>query len=281
MATAQKTKTLDNLIGEIKAYADILSDCIKNDNDAEFIGFMNDFRMFLKEACIISNGYIQLFERFIQDPQFIKFRDFFMFCEAYHERLLEIKEKEALVNKTGNITNFSDHLTLEYNQKFYQDILKEFSSLQNYMVKSKRFVMVGCGSLPITLFSIAQEYKKTELTGIDNSLEAIINAKELKEKIKSKRVTFDIVDGINYDYYKFDTIFIANLVIQKTEVLKRIAMTSKPNTLVFMRVPVLYGNLLSEDVNYVSMNSLELIDSIEPSDTTDDILYKIIVLRKK
>lgn len=281
MATAQKTKTLDNLIGEIKAYADILSDCIKNDNDAEFIGFMNEFRMFLKEACIISNGYIQLFERFIQDPQFIKFRDFFMFCEAYHERLLEIKEKEALVNKTGNITNFSDHLTLEYNQKFYQDILKEFSSLQNYMVKSKRFVMVGCGSLPITLFSIAQEYKKTELTGIDNSLEAIINAKELKEKIKSKRVTFDIVDGINYDYYKFDTIFIANLVIQKTEVLKRIAMTSKPNTLVFMRVPVLYGNLLSEDVNYVSMNSLELIDSIEPSDTTDDILYKIIVLRKK
>lgn len=281
MATAQKTKTLDNLIGEIKAYAEILSDCIKNDNDAEFIGFMNDFRKFLKEACIISNGYIQLFERFIQDPQFIKFRDFFMFCEAYHERLLEIKEKEALVNKSGNITNFSDHLTLEYNQKFYQDILKEFSSLQNYMVKSKRFVMVGCGSLPITLFSIAQEYKKTELTGIDNSLEAIINAKELKEKIKSKRVTFDIVDGINYDYYKFDTIFIANLVIQKTEVLKRIAMTSKPNTLVFMRVPVLYGNLLSEDVNYVSMNSLELIDSIEPSDTTDDILYKIIVLRKK
>lgn len=280
MATPHKEKDFEEFMKELTFYHDFLSECVKEDNNGDLIEIMDSFRDFLKKACIISNGYFSLFEQFIQNPKYIEFRDFFMFCEAYHERLIEIKEKEALINKKTDIHSFENNLTLEYNKKFYQDILTEFKSLQKYMSVSKRFVMVGCGSFPITLFSIAQNYKHIKPTGIDISLEAIINAKELKNKLNYKEITFDIVDGANFNYSNYDTIFIANLVIPKTDVLKRIAMTCKPETIIFMRVPVMYGNLLSEDVNYVSMNCFELVDSVEPSDTTDDILYKIIVLRK-
>lgn len=104
--------------------------------------------------------------------------------------------------------------------------------------------------------------------------------KTLKNKITYENMIFSIVDGINYNYSNIDTIFIANLVIPKTKVLKRIAMTCKPKTKILLRVPIMYGALLSEDVNYVSMNSFKLIDNIEPSKNTDDILYKLLVLEK-
>lgn len=280
LAAPRNKKSFEDFMEELNIYHEFLSECVNNDNNADLIEMMNSFRDFLKKACIISNGYFDLFEQFIQNPKYLEFRDFFMFCEAYHERLIEIKEKESLVNKKIDISSFEKSLTLEYNKKFYQDILTEFKSLQEYMSATKKFVMVGCGSFPITLFSIAQKYQHIQSTGIDISLEAIINAKELKNKLKYSKITFDIIDGANFNYRDYDTIFIANLVIPKTEVLKRIATTCKPGTIIFMRVPVLYGNLLSEDVNYVSMNCFELIDSIEPSDMTDDILYKIIVLKK-
>ena len=57
-------------------------------------------------------------------------------------------------------------------------------------------------------------------------------------------------------------------------------MTCKQGTKIFLRIPVMYGSLLSEDVNYSSINSFKSIEVIEPSKTTDDILYKLLVLEK-
>ena len=57
-------------------------------------------------------------------------------------------------------------------------------------------------------------------------------------------------------------------------------MTCKSGTKILLRVPVMYGSLLSEDINYTSINSFKLIENIEPSKNTDDILYKLLVLEK-
>lgn len=68
------------------------------------------------------------------------------------------------------------------------------------MQESKNFIMVGCGSFPITLFSVCEKYRQLNSIGIDSSHEAIINAKELKNKLSYKNVSFEIIDGINYNY---------------------------------------------------------------------------------
>lgn len=273
-------KPMDDLKEEIELYKMVLSDNIKSDDNDSFIKSMNQFREFLKNACKLSTGYLQLYNQFKDDEGFYEYKDFFMFCESFHERLIEIHEKQHIINTNNNFSSIKEYLSLEYNKKFYQDISNEFNELDKYMKNCKNFVMVGCGSFPITLFSVCEKYNNICITGIDSSPEAIINAKELKTKLSYKSVIFEIIDGINYNYKNNDTIFIANLVIPKTKVLKRIAMTCKSGTKVLLRVPVMYGSLLSEDINYISISSFKLIENIEPSKNTDDILYKLLVLEK-
>ena len=245
-SNSNSNKNMKNLNDAIELHQIFLDEYIKTDNNDEFIKQMDDFREFLKNACKLSSGFMQLYVQFKEQEKFHKYKDFFMFCESFHESL----------------------------------ILTEFDNLDEYMKVSNNFVMVGCGSFPITMFVAHEKYNKLNITGIDSSAEAIMNAKKLKSKLSYKNILFDIIDGINYDYSKFDTIFIANLVIPKTKVLKRIAMTCCKGTKILLRVPIVYGSLLSEDVNYASMNSFKLVDNIEPSNNTDDILYKLLVLEK-
>jgi hypothetical protein len=279
-SNSNSNKNMKNLNDAIELHQIFLDEYIKTDNNDEFIKQMDDFREFLKNACKLSSGFMQLYVQFKEQEKFHKYKDFFMFCESFHERLIEVYEKENILQLDQSFSTIKDYLSLEYNRKFYQDILTEFDNLDEYMKVSNNFVMVGCGSFPITMFVAHEKYNKLNITGIDSSAEAIMNAKKLKSKLSYKNILFDIIDGINYDYSKFDTIFIANLVIPKTKVLKRIAMTCCKGTKILLRVPIVYGSLLSEDVNYASMNSFKLVDNIEPSNNTDDILYKLLVLEK-
>lgn len=273
-------KNMKDLNDAIEIYQMYLEEYIKTDDNDEFIKQMDEFRNFLKNACKLSSGFMQLYSQFKEQEKFHNYKDFFMFCESFHERLIEVYEKNNILQLKQNFSTIKNYLSLEYNKKFYQDISTEFDNLDKYMKKSNNFVMVGCGSFPITMFVAHEKYNKLNIIGIDSSSEAIMNAKELKNKLSYKNILFDIIDGINYDYSKADTIFIANLVIPKTKVLKRIAMTCCKGTNILLRVPIVYGSLLSEDVNYASMNSFKLVENIEPSNNTDDILYKLLVLEK-
>lgn len=277
---SNSNKSINDLNDKIKIYQMILEELINTDNNDEFIKEMDEFRDFLKNACKLTSGYIQLFNQFRDQEDFYKYKDFFIFCESFHERLIEVHEKENILKLNKEFTSIKESLSLDYNKKFYQDISTEFNKLDDYIKNGHTFVMVGCGSFPITMFVAYERYQQLSITGIDSSAEAIINAKQLKSKLQFNNIIFKIQDGINYNYINEDIIFIANLVIPKTKVLKRIAMTCKPGTIVLLRVPIIYGSLLSEDVNYTSINSFNVIDNIEPSKSTDDILYKLLVLEK-
>ena len=279
-SNSNNQKNISDLNEEIEIYKMYISDSIESDNNEAFIEYMDQFREFLKEACKLSTGYLQLYSQFKEQPLFYEYKDFFMFCESFHERLLEIYEKNQIIKSTNKFKSIKDYLLLDYNKNFYNDISNEFKGLDKYMKCAKKFIMVGCGSFPITLFSVCEKYNKLNVTGIDSSPEAIINAKELKNKLSYKNLFFEIIDGINYNYKDMDTIFIANLVIPKTKVLKRVAMTCHSGTKILLRIPIMYGSLLSEDINYTSMNSFKLVDTIEPSQNTDDVLYKLLVLEK-
>lgn len=277
---SNSNKNMKDLNDEIEMHQMFLDEYITTDNNDEFIKQMDEFRDFLKNACKLTSGYIQLYNQFREQEEFYKYKDFFIFCESFHERLIEVHEKENIINLKKEFSSIKESLSLDYNKKFYQDISTEFDKLDDYIKSGKTFVMVGCGSFPITMLVAYERYQQLSITGIDSSAEAIINAKQLKSKLKFNNIILKIEDGINYNYINEDIIFVANLVIPKTKVLKRIAMTCKPGAKILIRVPIVYGSLLSEDVNYTSINSFKVVNDIKPSKNTDDILYKLLVLEK-
>lgn len=275
------TNNFSSLIDNLDFFKQYLEETLEQDKNDDFISGMNEFRDFLKNACMIASGFAQIYGQFKEKDCFYIYRKFFMSSENFHERLIEITEKDSILSNKLESDTIKDYLSLDYNQKFYNDIKNEFQNIDKYLSKSKKFVMVGCGSFPLTLLSIREKYNNLNIVGIDNSPEAIINAKALIKKLMLLNIRFDIIDGINYDYNNIDTAFIANLVIPKTKVLKRIAMTCKSGTIILLRVPVMYGALLSEDVNYMELQCFDLVDEVIPSKDTDDILYKLLVLKKK
>ena len=190
MASKSK-KSIKDLNEEVELHKLLLSDYSKNDDNNQFIKQMDEFREFLKEACKLSSGYLQLYNQFKETENFHEYKDFFTFCESFHERLIEMIEKDNVLN-SNNHSSIKEYLSLDYNKKFYQDILNEFSNLDKYMKKCNNFIMVGCGSFPITLFYVCEKYSNLNIIGIDNSPEAIINAKELKTKLNYQKLVFEI-----------------------------------------------------------------------------------------
>ncbi len=271
----------ESLINELEFNMQYLQETLKQDDFTPFIEGMEDFRFFLKKACMLTSGFPQVFNQFKEKDKFYLFKTFFESCENFHERLIETMEKDNIMNMDIGYTSIKDSLSLDYNKKFYNDIINELCGIDEFLKCAKKFIMVGCGSFPLTLLYIKEKYKNLFISGIDNSPEAIINAIELKNKLSLTSIFFEIIDGINYNYCNMDVIFIANLVMPKTKVLKRIAMTCKSGTVVLLRVPVMYGALLSEEVNYMELQSFELIKEVTPNKDTDDILYKLLVLKKK
>lgn len=274
------TKTLSNLIYRLKNYYASIEKY--QDTDLEkFKNTVKDLRDFLQKSLSVENGYTTAFNHLIQNSQeYTSFKLKFTHAENFFERIIELDENEKVLsipNDTILLNDLDKYLTNEFNKLFFQDVRIEMSKLKEHLIGNS-FVMVGCGSLPITLLTFCGEYPGISFVGIDNSPEAIRKAIDLKTKFNIENLNFDIVDGMNYDYNNANTIFVANTVVPKIKVLKQIAMSAQSKARIIIRIPVLSGNLLSEDVVYNSVPRIHLLQEITPDTRTDDMLYKLLVL---
>lgn len=273
-------KSLSNLISKLNVYYSAIERC--QDTDLEvYKKTISELRTFLQKGLSIENGYTTAFNHLIQNSQeYAKFKLKFTHAENFYERIIELDENENLLSLADtniSLDNLDKYLTNDFNKLFFNDVKIEISKLTEHL-NGTNFVMVGCGSLPITLLSFCAQFPNMHFTGIDNSPEAIKKAIDIKTKFNITNLNFDIVDGMNYDYKDASTIFVANTVVPKIKVLKQIAMSASNNTRVFIRIPVLSGNLLSEDVSYNNIPRLHLLKELPQDDQTDDMLYKLLVL---
>ena len=168
MQKEMSSKTMNDLIDEIELHRMLLQDYVNDDDNSLFIKQMDEFRGFLKDSCKLSFGYLHLYNQFKDREIFYEYKDFFMFCESFHERLIEIHEKEHIIKLSQKFSTIKEYLALDYSKKFYQDILTEFEKLDKYMRNSERFLMVRCGSFPITMFVAHEKFNQLLITGIDN-----------------------------------------------------------------------------------------------------------------
>jgi hypothetical protein len=110
----------------------------------------------------------------------------------------------------------------------------------------RRFVMVGCGPLPVTILHVVRRTRVPEAIGLDVDDEALALAGRLMSQLGIRRVRIIARNGLAYDFKDADVVYVANMVVSKTGVLERIADTARAGSQVIVRDPVAMGHLLAE-----------------------------------
>jgi hypothetical protein len=138
----------------------------------------------------------------------------------------------------------TSELSLE-NFPFYQNAYKRVADLDDNL-KSKNLLMIGMGPLPATLFYAIENGLAENCVGIDSDIEAVELANKLAKKLNIKNISFKHIDGREFNYSEFDSVFIANLVKGKAEILKKLENELPSNALVVLREPWGLGESLAE-----------------------------------
>ena len=135
---------------------------------------------------------------------------------------------------------------------FYQNAYRRVSDLEKYL-NAKNLLMIGMGPVPMTLIYASQNGLAEKSLGIDMDPEAVELAKQLNSKLKLNNIFFDYTDGRDFSYSGFDSVFIANLVVGKAEILQKLARELPNGTSVVLRDPWGPGKNIAE----VGLDSLE------------------------
>jgi SAM-dependent methyltransferase len=110
----------------------------------------------------------------------------------------------------------------------------------------RRFVLVGCGPLPLTLYHVHDRTAVTELIGIDVDFNSVEKVNATARSFGLNRVAAHAVSGEQFDFAGADVVYVANLVRPKRLVLKRIADTAPRTAAIVLRDPYSLGRLLTE-----------------------------------
>jgi SAM-dependent methyltransferase len=176
--------------------------------------------------------------------------------------LLKDVEKTSLTSQeyAGLISNLEKKIATDFIKSdlplesfsFYQNAYRRVSDLEKYL-KAKSLLMIGMGPVPATLIYASQNGLVEKSIGIDVDPEAVELAKQLNSKLKLKNISFEYTDGRDFSYSGFDSVFIANLVVGKAEILQKLASELPNGTSVVLRDPWGPGKNIAE----VGLDSLE------------------------
>ena len=201
------------------------------------------------------------------------FNEFSTKSELYQKIKMELMSNQDYYEKIVESEDAKKILT-SLDEKLTEDSLKEYLSdynvgglelaqydielIDNLSHPFETFLMVGCGSLSYTMIDFALKHPKKRCIGIDVEKTPIHEANEIKKKFKMSNIQYERIDGMNYDYATSGKclIFVASLVKPKFEVMQRIASTAVKGSIVIMRNPVDFCNLLYEYADYREISRL-------------------------
>ncbi|MBW2457694.1 MAG: hypothetical protein JRI68_24530 [Deltaproteobacteria bacterium] len=132
----------------------------------------------------------------------------------------------------------------EFAQSTYSRVVDMFDHLD--FRSCTRFVMVGAGPLPATLWHVRDQTAVPNILGLDVDAEAVTWGRQVLRAIDPTRMRLQCQAGEQAHFGEADIIYVANLISRKAEVLERIAETARPGTQVALRDPFSVGLLLAE-----------------------------------
>lgn len=166
--------------------------------------------------------------------------------EIYHKYILNM-ENTALTSifraAVGPGTRFCDVADPEARTAFDRvaDIFDRLS-----LHPGVRFVMVGCGQLPVTAIHVMERAGCEHIVCMDVVEGAIASVERLKRAFGWNALHPIVCDGAAYDFAKADAVYIANMVSPKAAVVEQVARTAPPGCQIVIREPYGLGRLWAE-----------------------------------
>ncbi len=157
---------------------------------------------------------------------------------------MQDKEHDSAGNGWSYLAGLSVGKYDEFTDKSYDRVKDMFDSID--FSSCRRFVMVGCGPLPVTILHVLAKTDVPSVVGLDVSKAAIEIVRTHVDRLDLKRFQVLHADGSTYSYENADVIYVANLVSPKTVTLARIASTARCGTPVIVRDPISLGRLIAD-----------------------------------
>ena len=129
----------------------------------------------------------------------------------------------------------------------------------------RRFVLIGCGRLPVTAFHVRDLTNGPEIVCVDVRPEVVQAAARLAQWLGMRRFDVRLGDGLAFDFTDSDTIYVANMVSPKALVLSRIADTAPEDVRIIVREPYSLGRLWAEESCRVLDARLEIVGAARGS----------------
>ena len=197
-------------------------------------------------------------------------------AEKWHEyiSLIEINIAKKFLNNPNSDNNTLSALS----EEDYVGVDRELSLLARPL-SGCNIAMLGCGPFPETLIEIYKFDKEIKrIIGIDKRPGMLKIANKVVKKIlpNAKNIRFESSRADLYDYKNIDIVFLANGLVNKGMILKKIYETGKSSLEILARNPILMGKILYEDL--YTLPQLELFticDVVQASKLSQTLLLKL------
>ena len=161
-------------------------------------------------------------------------------------RRSEIASARKIISSSSTGSNQDLIKTMgEFTRESYDRVRDMFDIVD--FTSARRFVMIGCGPLPVTMLQVLHNTAVPEILGLDVDAKALAITNELFNVLDSGRLRSELADGSAYDFGTADVIYVANLISPKHRVLTQIAETAASHAEVILRDPYAMGRLFAEE----------------------------------
>lgn len=226
----------------------------------EFFSVMKEFRKFIKEM-----NDKKLFEEFYHSKRYEEFKKFFREKNNYYGRAMESVEALSIMTKWVHWwENFMDYIDVEQVKDNYYRKWEDIKSLD--FSWDKTMVMVWCWPLPETLIYFYENTPAAKVKWIDNNYEAIYIAWEMISALGMENIQLEYYDGNKYNYQDADIIYIPGFIEDKSQLLNRIAETSKDNVQILVFSATLLSKLLYDSIPKDLHPRLKITQTFSPSE---------------
>lgn len=135
-------------------------------------------------------------------------------------------------------------LASERGRVSYERVRDMFSHID--FARCRRFVMVGCGQLPVTALHVMATTDVPEIVTVDISEVAVLAVERLSARFGWHRLHPQLQAGHLFDFAGADVVYLANMISPKSAALARALETAPAGAQIVMREPYGLGRLWAE-----------------------------------
>jgi hypothetical protein len=156
----------------------------------------------------------------------------------------ETADVERLLAAPGGRGSLFKDLAGEQGRIAYDRVADLFDNLD--FSGCRRFAMVGCGQLPVTALHVMERARVPHCDILDISPQAVASVNALKARFGWDALHPQLVDGKHFDFSGADIVFVANMVHDKADTVRRVLETTPAHVRLVIREPYSLGGLWAE-----------------------------------